>query len=121
MAPPLTLPLKMLCRNPPGVQGFRAPATHPYNKLYTFLHPNPVSGDWLYCVPVSKPNFGSVNTRTREIQLMGKRCHTGGQRNKEGPLRMEGWKTRQGQALHQRASEEGTATVHAGLYHSPSR
>ena len=30
------------------------------NKHCTFLHHNPVSGDWLYCARESRPKFGSV-------------------------------------------------------------
>ena len=32
----------------------------PCNKCYTFLHHNPVSVDWLYCMQASGPTFGSV-------------------------------------------------------------
>ena len=39
------------------------PCLTPWNKLYTFLHHNPVSADWLYCTWASGSKSGSVTWR----------------------------------------------------------
>ena len=67
-----------------GVQVFQALATWtsclvPCNKCCTFLHHNQVSVDWLYCVQITGPKFGSVTFWPNiwhkwEVSLWGNCC-----------------------------------------------